>query len=55
MANLATLLYQTGDLDAARTEYERVLAIFDALGERASVAVLYHQLGVPDAGVCRKV
>ena len=44
--NLATLLKNTGDLAAARQEYQRVLAIFEELGERKTVAIFYHQLGV---------
>jgi tetratricopeptide (TPR) repeat protein len=43
--NLATLLMNTGDLEAARREYQRVLAIFEDLGDRANVATAYHQLG----------
>jgi len=44
--NLATLLMNTGDLEAARREYQRVLAIFEDLGDRANVATAYHQLGL---------
>ncbi len=44
--NLAALLYQTGDLEAAGREYRRVLAIFEELDERESVATIYHQLGM---------
>jgi len=44
--NLATLLYQTGDLEGARRECQRVRAIFEELGERESVAITYHQLGM---------
>jgi tetratricopeptide (TPR) repeat protein len=44
--NLAAVLQDTGDLAAARREYQRVLAIFEELGERKSVATAYHQLGV---------
>ncbi len=51
-ANLAELLRRTGDLETARQEYQRVLAIFEALGEREAVATVYHQLGMlaHDAG-----
>ncbi|MGA9351816.1 MAG: tetratricopeptide repeat protein, partial [Anaerolineae bacterium] len=42
----AILLGNLGDLDTARQEYERTLAIFDELGERSSVAGLLHELGV---------
>ena len=44
--NLAALMRKTGDLEAARREYQRVLAIFEELGERETVAVIYHQLGL---------
>jgi tetratricopeptide (TPR) repeat protein len=44
--SLAALLYQTGNLEAARQEYQRVLTIFEELGEREAVAGIYHQLGV---------
>ena len=44
--SLATLLYQTGDLEAAHREYQRVLVIFEELGERETVAGIYLQLGV---------
>ena len=44
--NLAELMRKTGDLEAARREYQRVLAIFEDLGDSANVATAYHQLGV---------
>ena len=44
--NLAELMRKTGDLTAAHQSYQRVLAIFEELGERESVAVAYHQLGL---------
>jgi len=44
--NLATLLYRIGELDAARREHQRVLGIFEGLGEQKNIAVAYHQLGM---------
>jgi tetratricopeptide (TPR) repeat protein len=41
----AILLQNLGELNTARQEYERMMVIFDELGERTSVAGLLHQLG----------
>ncbi|MCA9941416.1 MAG: tetratricopeptide repeat protein, partial [Anaerolineales bacterium] len=44
--NLATYFYQTGQMDKARAELERVLGIFEQLGEKKSVATILHNLGM---------
>jgi len=45
-ANLATMLMDSGDPEAAAREYQHALAVFEEIGECRTLATLYHQLGL---------
>ncbi len=46
MGNIATLLQVRGDYDAAITEHQRVLTLFETLKDRRNIGTAYYQIGI---------